>query len=212
MTLTLTATLAAAPDTAFLAKLAANDAREDKPQRIEHTQEDLDSKGKPEKTIRTVLKREGDEFVTIEASVDGKDVLERVRASEAKSKEGKHDEKSVSVSVPPSPFQADQQALYNFTATPVGTDGAQLRIDFAPKGKKTEKVAEGFAVVDVTDAALVTLSFHPAKNESFVDEMQFDVTYLRGPNGSRPATMVVKGSGGFLFIRKRIRSTDTFGY
>jgi hypothetical protein len=205
---------AAGPDPALLEKLAAHAAREEeKPATVDTVVEELDSAGRTEKTLHEVRKRDGDELRLVSATVDGKDALEEALAREAKAraKEKPPKGKSVEVSIP-SPFRADQQPLYAFTSEPVDGEGTRLRIGFSPRGKRSDKVAMGEAVVDAASGELLSMTMRPSDYPAFVDEMKIDLTFVEGPRGNRIGTLGIKGSGGFLFIRKRMRMTSTFGY
>jgi hypothetical protein len=205
---------AAAPDPALLEKLAEHAARpEEQPATVDLVVEELDSAGKAEKTLHEVRRREGEDLKLVSSTVDGKDALEAALAREAKAraKEKPAQGKSVEVSID-SPFQAAQQPLYAFTSEPLDGEGKRLRIGFSPRGKRTEKVAVGEAVVDAASGELLSMTMRPSDYPTFVDEMKIDLTFVEGPHGNRIGGMTIKGSGGFLFIRKRMRMTSTFGY
>jgi len=204
--------LAAEPDPGLLRKLAEHAARlgADRPAGLETTVEELDSDGKPEKSYREVRKRNQDQLELVSATQDGEDVLEKAREREAKAKQGKADEQ-VGISLP-SPFEASQQPLYAFTAEPLDPEGRQVRIEFRPRGKKSERISVGEAVVDPRTGELVSMALRPSENPRFVDHMLIELSLAAGSTGRRLETIAARADGGFLFFRKRIRTLTRLSY
>jgi hypothetical protein len=158
------------------------------------------------KMVTRVSLRNGKQERTLQkAEKDGEDRTEEVR-KKLKEKD-KDDESEVS-----SPFGAGAQARYQFIV--VGPDDSNpsfLRIKFEPKGKKSESLTIGEAVVDPAAGEVVRLVQRPSENPSHVDRLQFVLQFdEQTPSGRLLSKVSFDGEGGILLFKKRFRGTMTY--
>jgi hypothetical protein len=204
------------PPADLMKKLAEQDARFDKVEKegsytVTEFSEELAADQSVEHTSKVVTRvtfRAGKQEKTLlKAEADGKDRTEKAR-KKLKEEESEND---VSISTS-SPFGAADQPKYGFTV--VGADNADpslLRIKYEPKGKKSESLGIGEAVVDPVAGEVVRLVQRPSENPSHITRLDFMFRFdERTPVGRLLSKVTTDGEGGFLFIKKRFRATVTY--
>jgi hypothetical protein len=177
--------------------------------------EELDSKGKPKSVSEQWMKhtrKDGKEHTEVlRAQKDGKDNLAEVREHVAKAEakrnaKKKAGEQEMTFELP---FAAKQRPSYRFSIA--GKTDQGVRIAFAPRGENAEHVLVGEALVDPVAGEVMRMTAQPSKLPSMADRvdlvMEFDAKTAAGRALSK---LRVEGAGGFLFIKKRVRSELTF--
>jgi|GEM_PF-1572980 len=186
--------------------------------------EELDKGGKVEHFTELVQRKtsqNGKETTKLlSANRDGKDILEERKGAWERSVDSKKQQESdkkpdkkngLSFNFT-SPFSSTEQSKYRFVVLGPDKDDAQkLWIAYAPRGKSSPQLLVGQALIEPSSGALVRERQHPSENPSHVDRMEIKTEYAAStPYGNTLSLIEVKGEGGFLFIRKRIRTTLSF--
>lgn len=196
--------LATAPDEQLMKRLAQHaEATADYGKTcsvtVDTIAEEYDSDGKTTKTTRSslrVTRRDGKESRRLtKYEENGVDQTEKKR-KEVESAESKPVN---------SPFHPAEQPKYRFTQL------ADDRIGFAPAGEKTPDVITGEATIDVEAGAVRFVTMQPSKMPAFVDALMLTATFdAPTPIGKTMSKLTIKGTGGFLFIKKRFGVVTVF--
>lgn len=204
----------AAPDPALLEKLGARARQQetwtnDSRVTVDVVAEQLDADGAVTKTTHTTLRvgRSGGkvERKLLTFTENGKDLTESKRAELEKppKKEGAGVK---------SPFHPDQRAKYEFAVLAPPPDRPSLtRLGFQPAGEKTDQLSIGDATIDPETGEVLTLSFRPSKNPTFVESLFIEATFdAQSPAGRAMSRLTLKGVSGVLFMKERFRVVTTF--
>lgn len=212
--------LAAAPDAALLERVAKRTlALEEFQKNAQLTMnveaQELDDEGAVkhrEVSVLRISRSGGDQKrELLKKTVDGEDVT---AAEQQKLKEKGEQPKGRRTSLAAiSPFHPDQQPKYAFELlAPPKSGPPRVRIAFRPKGEKDAELMMGDAVVDEETGDLLSLSMRPSKLPTLVDHVSVEVRLeAKTPAGMALSKMVMQGSAGLLFMKKRFKVVMTAG-
>jgi len=186
--------------------------------------EELDKSGKVEHFTELVQRKtsqNGREATKLlSANRDGKDILEEQKRawehsadSNGQPENDKKSDKKMGISFSfASPFSSAEQSKYRFVVLgPDKEDAQKLWIAYAPREKTSPQLMVGQALIEPSSGQVIRERQHPSENPSHVDRMEIKTEYAaQTPYGNALSWIEVKGEGGFLFIRKRIRTTLSF--
>lgn len=109
------------------------------------------------------------------------------------------------------PFAANEQGKYRFLVLgAVDPVSGQVKIHFEPRLEASSALYVGDAFVDATRAALVSLSYVPAKLPIMVQRMATTVTFQQTPRGPALKELDSRYDSGVLFAKKHIHAHSTF--
>lgn len=108
-----------------------------------------------------------------------------------------------------SPFAAGESGKYRFALR--GADSAdpnRLRIGFEPAAAAAPGVNVGEALVDAAAGVPIRIRFRPSVHPKHVERMEIEMEYGDlTPEGPALSKISIEGVGGFLFIKKKFRTT-----
>jgi len=205
------------PSAELLRKLAEHDARLD---RIDAEasftrdtiSEELNGSGNAIHTLELIVRiihLEGPKRELLgKALKDGRDVTQEYRDKLKDSEPSQGKELHL-------PFGTKQQREYLFKE--IGSDPSNptlLRIHFEPKGTWSEKLMVGDAVVDTSTGEVTRITAKQSLTDSSTDYLNLDFWLDEQTRWGRALSKVLmRGEGGFLFIKNRFRHTIIFsGY
>jgi hypothetical protein len=107
-----------------------------------------------------------------------------------------------------SPFLRSERSELRFEV--VSTTATETTIHFAPKGEPAIHLNEGTAVINAATGAPIRITLSPTDKPMFLSSVTTELVFDPAEQWPTPTTMTTEVEGGFLFIKKKIRSRSTY--